>query len=196
LCTPSREPVTLSITIVLYHGVFRHHPFSHGHTVVLRSRSGERNLKVSEAGMGGNGPQHTFELRGAIGSETTIARLTQSSAFCCARPLRLRIFFLDCGGSRGRIECRYRYVALRRPVVCVVYPQSSVHALRAHVVRRSVPGAKPPLSSRPVALCGGMLGVRVRRGRDRNLRPGTQADLHVGLACVPPRVNPSHYPLP
>jgi hypothetical protein len=39
----------------------------------------------SEAGMGGNGPQHTFELRGAIGSETTIARLTQSSAFCCAR---------------------------------------------------------------------------------------------------------------
>ena len=58
------------------------------------------------------------------------------------------------------------YVALRRPVVCVIYPQSSVHALRAHVVRRSVPGAKPPLSSRPVALCGGMLCVRVRREQE------------------------------
>ena len=36
----------------------------------------------------------------------------------------------------------------------------------AHVVRRSVPGTKPPLSSRPVTLCGGMLGVRVRRERE------------------------------
>ena len=66
----------------------------------------------------------------------------------------------------------------------------------AHVVRRSVPGTKPPLSSRPVTLFGGVFGFRVRREREIVISRwvGTQADLHVGLACVPPRVNPSHYP--
>ena len=39
--------------------------------------------------------------------------------------------------------------------------------------------------------------MRVRREQEIviYLPLGTQADLqHVGLACVPPRVNPSHYP--
>ena len=67
--------------------------------------------------MGGNGPEHTFELRGAIDSETIIARLTLEAHHSQARRSVAHVhcacefFFLDCGGSRGKIERRYRYVA-------------------------------------------------------------------------------------
>ena len=64
LCTPSREPVTLSTNHSPNTGVFRHHPLTRSHRV-LRLRSGERMNTVSGAGMGGNGPQHTLVMRGA-----------------------------------------------------------------------------------------------------------------------------------
>ena len=64
-CVPPRvNPSHYPPTIVLYTGVFRHHPLTRSHRV-LRLRSGERMNKVSGAGMGGNGPQHTLVMRGA-----------------------------------------------------------------------------------------------------------------------------------
>ena len=85
--------------------------------------------------MGGNGPQHTLVMRGAIGAK----RSSRASLEAHHSQARRSVAHVHCAcdffsSTAAAVEERLNAVTDRRAVtytvVAMIYPQSSVHALR------------------------------------------------------------------